>query len=134
MRLLEVIKFEPLDYPFDRRMALELQAYFVEDDWETDFVEEPWLSEPNKFQLDGTHPDVGGYHVYPTVLEARKGKYAIRVYFIRASRFSGDDNERIRICSVNRKHFQGYLDGKICMGDTAAEAWRAFNITFKQKQ
>lgn len=133
LRQLTEVKFESLDHPFDRRMVLKLQAYFVDDDWETELKEEPELLYPKDMH---PMPDLSNYLVYPTVLEAFKGAYKIRAYFIRSFtvRASSHTN-RIRICSFGDKTRgkRGYRDAKIVAGDDADDAWRKFTIAFKQK-
>lgn len=127
--------FETTEHPFDRRMALELQALFVDDDWDTEFVEEPRLTKPEEFTLDGTHPDLGQYAVYPTVLEARRDKYFIRAYFIKSTLY-GNKTSRIRLCTASTRSKSGkagYRDAKVVAGPTAAETWRLFKIAFKVK-
>lgn len=131
------IKFEPLSHPFDKRMALELQSYFIEDGWDTEFETEEWLTDPESFQLDGTHPDLSSYLVHPYTLVMKKDQYELRAYFIReTNRHNADDTARIRICKKNRRGKDGkggYRDAKIIAGSSAEDVWRRFNIAFKQK-
>lgn len=137
LKQLTEIKFEPLEHPFDRRMALELQSYFIGDGWDTDFETEEWLTDPKSFKLDGTHPDLSSYPVHPYTLVMKKDNYELRAYFIReTNRRNADQTARIRICKKNTRSKGGkggYRDAKIIAGSSAADVWRKFNIAFKQK-
>lgn len=132
LRQLSEIKFEPLDHPYERSMVLDLQSHFIDDDWDTELKNEQWLTNPKEFKADGTKPDLGSYFVYPTIIEATKGRQLIRAYFIRTHGAAGEKDMRIRICKQKTNGKSGYRDAVVAMGKDVTDAWHRFTTVFSQ--